>query len=465
MDGPVINVLLVEDNPADARLLREMVAEAVASDLVVTHVDRVALALKAIGEQCFDVVLLDLSLPDSFGFEGFVKIHTAAPTLPLVILSNLDDEALALRAVQEGAQDYLPKGRIKGPALVRAVRYAVERGRREAAQLASVVAQAGVTPVSAVVPSSGGRLVPAGGAVGQAQTVRATPRPHADNLPTGTRIGNYSITGRIGRGGMGVVYEAENTILRRKVAIKVMPDALAKDPDALRRFQREARAAAQIDHPNVVGIYDIGEWEGAYFIAMPLVRGGSVQALLSAGGPLHWRQATEVAADVCRGLAAAHAAGVVHRDIKPDNILIGTDGVVRIVDFGLAQAVASNDSLSSSSDGQGIVAGTLHYMSPEQCQGQRVGPASDIYSLGAAYHAMLVGKPPYEGDSKRILWGHCFCSPPHAHSLNATVPEVCTEIIRRAMAREPMSRFESVERMLGDLERALFEESPVNVAS
>ena len=151
------------------------------------------------------------------------------------------------------------------------------------------------------------------------------------------RLGRYAITGQLGRGGMGIVYEAEDTRLKRKVAIKLLPKEVSSDPDALARFLREAQGAAKLNHANVVAVYDIGESEGTHYIVMELIDGGNAQEMLRNRGPLHWVEATSVLMDVCRGVAAAHKAGLIHRDIKPSNILRSSDGVVKLGDFGLVK--------------------------------------------------------------------------------------------------------------------------------
>jgi DNA-binding NarL/FixJ family response regulator len=469
MEENPLQILLVEDNPGDARLLREMLAEARASDVHLTHVDRVTRARALLAERPFDLVLLDLSLPDSFGFEGFVKIHGDVPLVPVVILTSFDDDTVALRAVQEGAQDYLVKGRIEGPSLLRAIRYAIERGRLAAknaheAQLRNAPpdkrAQATLMSERKQEPKYEPK-----------PELKREPQPHlldpssppplqslrGEAIPIGTELGNYKIVGRLGQGGMGVVYEAENTLLERSAAIKIMPESLASDPWAVKDFLREAKTVAQINHPNVVVIYDVGHVRNVYYIAMELVRGSSVQRRMNEEGPFEWREATRILEGACRGLAAAHAAGLVHRDIKPDNILLGRDGVVRLADFGLALAAASA-SMAAGSDTGGSIVGTLHFMSPEQCRGDRVGPKSDIYALGATYYAMLSGSPPFLGDNAAILYGHSFSPPPELDRTISGAPPASAAIIKRAMAKDPDDRYLSADSMAADLAALLVED-------
>src|SRR4051812_45416986 len=160
-----------------------------------------------------------------------------------------------------------------------------------------------------------------------------SPRQH-DTVVGTNRLGRYQVIGRLGQGGMGVVYQAEDTLLKRKVAIKLLPRDFSANPEALKRFLREGQAAAKLNHVNVVAVYDIGEAQGSHYIVMELITGGSAQDFLRTQGPFHWTEATSILMDVCRGVAAAHKAGLIHRDIKPANILRSTEGVIKLGDFG-----------------------------------------------------------------------------------------------------------------------------------
>jgi serine/threonine protein kinase len=207
-----------------------------------------------------------------------------------------------------------------------------------------------------------------------------------DDPWVGQRLGKYEITGKLGQGGMGVVYEGQDTLLKRPVAVKLLPEAVAANPEALKRFLHEAQAAARLNHPNVVAIHEADQWQGTVYLVLELVRGESAEQALQTRGPLPWREATRILADVCRGLAAAHAAGLVHRDIKPGNILLAADGAVKLADFGLAKPVDHNGPALT---GPGLAIGTPHFMSPEQCRSAPLDPRSDLYSLGATYYALL----------------------------------------------------------------------------
>jgi serine/threonine protein kinase len=281
-----------------------------------------------------------------------------------------------------------------------------------------------------------------------------TAHPSRIGVPAqGQTLGKYRIVRRLAKGGMGVVYEAEDTLLRRPVAVKLLPRSLSGNGQALERFLREAQAAARLNHPNVVTVYEINEASGAYYLVMELVEGGSTQELLKARGPLPWRQATRIVADICRGLEAAHAQGLIHRDIKPANILLTADGTGKLADFGLAKGNSIGHAVTAVDQ----VIGTPQYMSPEQCRAARVDPRSDLYSLGGTYFALLTGKPPYADESPvAVMCSHVQDPVPDPRTHNPQIPEACAKVIARAMAKAPEDRFASATQMLQVLERLIY---------
>ncbi|MBP1607152.1 MAG: serine/threonine protein kinase, partial [Acidobacteria bacterium] len=211
-------------------------------------------------------------------------------------------------------------------------------------------------------------------------------------LASGTRLGHYQVIDRIGSGGMGEVYRARDARLERDVAVKVLSGELAASAEALGRFEREAKAVAALSHPNILAIHDLGIQDGMPFSVTELLEGESLGGRL-VRGPMPWREAAEIGVAVAEGLAAAHAKGIVHRDIKPDNLFITSEGRVKILDFGLARstgAVAAATSAGSAptmmGSGAGVVLGTIGYMSPEQARGLEVGVQSDIFSLGCVLY-------------------------------------------------------------------------------
>lgn len=278
--------------------------------------------------------------------------------------------------------------------------------------------------------------------------------PLADALdPRGQLFGKYLVREQLGRGGMGLVWAAEDTVLKRPVALKVLSREVAKKPEFLQRFRLEAQAAARLNHPNIVTVYEVADIDGKPYIAMELVRGKSAEQLLRQFAGLPWQEATRIILGICRGLAAAHAAGIVHRDIKPANILCGFDRAVKLADFGLAKLI---DAPGNTITALNRVLGTPHFMSPEQCRGEALSPQSDLYALGATYYALLVGAPPYVAEQDmQIMFAHCSRSIPNPRDLKPELPAGCAEIIHRAMAKEPMDRYSTAQEFATDLARLL----------
>ncbi|MCC6488453.1 MAG: serine/threonine protein kinase [Candidatus Hydrogenedentes bacterium] len=217
-------------------------------------------------------------------------------------------------------------------------------------------------------------------------------RSHGGALPARHILGNYELFEEIGRGGMGVVYRALDLSLDRIVAVKILHDDLRAQPQIVSRFNREAKAAACLDHPNIVQIYAVGNVEGTPFIAMEYVDAAPLSALMQRESNLHWAQALDIAGQVSAALACAHDAHVIHRDIKPPNILITDRGKAYVTDFGIAKILTADDHLTL--DGSRL--GTPHYMSPERCKNGNLTGASDLYSLGVLLFQMLSGRLPYE---------------------------------------------------------------------
>lgn len=278
----------------------------------------------------------------------------------------------------------------------------------------------------------------------------------------GKRLGKFQIFGELGRGGMGVVFEARDTVLERHVAIKLLPRAVSAQPEALERFLREARAAAKLNHPHVVAIYDADQFNGQYYIVLELVRGQSLHDLLKTG-PLPWVEATRMLADACRGLDVAHRAGIVHRDIKPANLMRSVDGTVKLADFGLARP---NESTGATMTGSGSVLGTPQYMSPEQCRSERADERSDLYAMGATYFALLTGRPPYLGEAPLLVMNAHLLNPvPDPCTLDATIPPACAAIVKHAMAKDPDDRYREAKALLADLEALLADAAETDASS
>ncbi|MBI1336134.1 MAG: protein kinase [Phycisphaera sp.] len=279
------------------------------------------------------------------------------------------------------------------------------------------------------------------------------------SIKVGSKLGKYQVDRLLGQGGMGAVYEATDTVLHRKVALKFLPEAVANDDKALKRFVREARAAARLNHPNVVTVYDVARTKTTCVLAMEFVDGVSVQHLLDSKGRMAFEQATRLTADACRALIAAHGADLIHRDIKPANLLVTPDGHAKVADFGLAKSLNTEDLAITQKN---AVLGTPTFMSPEQCQNTDVDARTDIYALGATYYAMLTGRVPYERDTAlQMLYAHCTEPPPDPRSTIADLPLIGAHIIQKSMAKRRDDRYASAADMLKDLERALAGSEPL----
>src|SRR3954470_1634065 len=231
--------------------------------------------------------------------------------------------------------------------------------------------------------------------------------------------GRYELVRHIARGGMAEVYLAHDKLLDRPVALKVLFPELSVDRSFVERFRREAQAAANLSHPNIVSVYDWGEEEGTYFIVMEYIDGRPLSAVLRGDRPLLPDRAAALAAAVPAALGFAHRHGVIHRDVKPGNVLITNDGLVKVTDFGIARAANTEENLTQT----GAVMGTATYFSPEQAQGAEVDPRSDVYSLGVLRSALVAGRPPFSGDSPvTIAYKHVREEPTRLRRVNPSLP-------------------------------------------
>lgn len=259
----------------------------------------------------------------------------------------------------------------------------------------------------------------------------------------------YEILERRGEGGMAIVYRARDRILGRRVAIKVLRPQYAADTDFVERFRREAQAAASLSHPNVVNIFDVGTDGEVHYIVMEFVEGQNLKEMLRAEGRLPIARALALGEGVCLALEAAHEQGLIHRDIKPHNILVTRDGHVKVTDFGIARA-ASTATLTQT----GTVIGSVHYLSPEQAIGRQVGVFSDIYSVGVLLYEMVTGTVPFDGESPvAVALKHVQTDPASPRLTCPDLPEALERVILRAMAKEPNQRYASIGQMLADLRR------------
>ncbi|MDE0652694.1 MAG: protein kinase, partial [bacterium] len=270
----------------------------------------------------------------------------------------------------------------------------------------------------------------------------------AQNPPT--LGGRYELQRRLAQGGMATVYLARDRQLDRQVALKMLHPEFASDPTFAERLRREARAAAGLSHPNIVGVYDWGRQGERYFIVMEYVSGHSLAGIIAARGPLGPDASAAIAFEVAAALAFAHRAGIVHRDIKPQNVLLSNDGHVKVTDFGIATMIGGGPSLGLTETGS--VVGTAAYLSPEQARGEPTDARSDLYSLGVVLYEMLAGYPPFRGDTPiSVAYQHVQDLPVPLGEIAGGVPRALESITMRLLAKDPDDRYERAE----DLRRHL----------
>jgi serine/threonine protein kinase len=274
--------------------------------------------------------------------------------------------------------------------------------------------------------------------------------PEISSSMIGRTVSHYTIMEKLGGGGMGVVYLAEDIRLRRKVALKFLPHDVSKDPAALDRFEREAQAASQLNHPNICTVYDFGDADGAPFIAMELLRGFTLKQRLYPGNPpLTTEQQLEIGILIADALDAAHCEGILHRDIKPGNIFITDRGQIKVLDFGLAKQLGADPSSntialetprSSATDltSPGNTPGTVAYMSPEQVRGEKLDSRSDLFSFGLVLYELATGKQAFTGATSGVIFGQILeHDPARPTSINPAIPLKLEEIIGKALEKNP----------------------------
>ncbi len=285
----------------------------------------------------------------------------------------------------------------------------------------------------------------------------------ADTVPQ-VLADRYEIDSVLGKGGMATVFLGMDRVLGRPVAVKVLASHFARDETSVTRFRREAQAAAALNHPNVVSVYDTGSDDGVHWIVMEYLEGRTLREIIDEEGPLAPERVARIARDVALALATAHDKGLVHRDVKPANIMIMPSGETKVMDFGIARAVVSTGDPTLTRTG--FIMGTATYLSPEQAQGKPVDARSDIYSLGCVGYEMLTARPPFDGDSPvAIATKHLSEDPEPISRLNHAVPREVEVVVAKAMRKAPEERYPDAREMAEDLGRAVTGELPLAAAA
>ena len=269
----------------------------------------------------------------------------------------------------------------------------------------------------------------------------------------GKLLGNrYEIIEKIGNGGMSTVYKATDKVLKRNVAVKILRDEFTTDEEFIKRFEAEAQSAARLTHANIVSIYDVGAEGNLYYIVMELIQGKTLkEIIIEERGPLPWKWSVNVAIQIASALEIAHRNNIVHRDIKPHNIIITEDGVAKVTDFGIAKAV-SNSTITAF----GTTIGSVHYFSPEHARGGFTDAKSDLYSLGVVMYEMLTGKVPFDADTPvSVALKHMQEEPEEPIEMNPNIPVAINKIIMKALQKDVTLRYQSATEMLEDLKKSL----------
>ena len=268
----------------------------------------------------------------------------------------------------------------------------------------------------------------------------------------GSVIGNrYKIQEKIGNGGMATVYKALDQILNRYVAVKVLREEFTTDEEFIKRFNVEAQAVASLTHPNIVSVYDVGNEGNLYYIVMELVKGKTLKEIIVEDGALGWKWSVKIAMQIASALETAHRNNIIHRDIKPHNIIITEDGVAKVTDFGIAKAV-SNSTITAF----GTTIGSVHYFSPEHARGGFTDARSDLYSLGVVMYEMVTGRVPFDSDTPvSVALKHMQEEPIEPKKIKPDLPQCVNDIIMKAMRKDANERYQTATEMIKDLELAL----------
>src|SRR6516225_8802490 len=284
------------------------------------------------------------------------------------------------------------------------------------------------------------------------------------SVNVGARLGSLEITALLGRGGMGEVYRARDTKVKRDVAVKILPDEFSRDADRVSRFQREAEVLASLNHPNIAGIYDVKEASGLRYLVLELVEGETLADRI-ARGPIPVEEAMRIALQICEALEAAHERGIIHRDLKPSNVKVTPEGKIKVLDFGLAKAIESTPVIGTQSNSPtllsggmaGMIVGTAAYMSPEQAKGRAVDRRTDIFAFGCVLYEMLTGKRTFDGDDVTDILGAVLRIEPDWSALPKNSPAALRNLLRLCLEKNVKNRRSDATDLRLDIEQVLQE--------
>ncbi|MEP6719625.1 MAG: protein kinase, partial [bacterium] len=447
-----IRVLIADDHP----IFREGLAKVISRDSrlhVVAQAEDGDQAVARLIELRPDVAVLDLDMPERDGFAVTRAAQAAKLTVKVIILTSHNNEALFHSALDLGVAGYVLKdGAIHE--IVNAIRTVAGGRHYFSPELSTYLLHRANRPTNVV---SLAERESTSNDLASSEALRVSLRPFEPAADR--RISHYRILKKLGEGGMGQVYLAEDLNLGRQVAIKVLSHELTDNPDHLRRFEREARAASALNHPNILTVYEIGEADGAHFIATEFIEGESLSHRMHRG-PIELAEVLDIGIQIASALAAAHEAKIVHRDIKRDNIMVREDHLVKVLDFGLAK-VAQEEAPEVDSEGvtkallkttPGLVMGTAEYMSPEQARGQEVDERTDIWSLGVVLYRMVTRHAPFKGGTMSdVIASILKTDPPPLVNEAEPVPRQLEQIISKALRKNREDRYQHIKDLLIDL--------------
>jgi CheY-like chemotaxis protein len=479
----VPRILVVDDVEDNREVLRRRL---VRDGYVVDVAENGRRALQRILTEVFDLVLLDVLMPELNGYETLKQIKSDESTrdIPVIMISALDDLASVVRCVESGAEDYLPKP--FDPVLLRArISASLEKKRLRDVELAyldrvkAVIAAAAAIEAGTYEPGTLADMATDADELGQLARVvdgmaakvkereqrlkdrvrdlrveieaaRGTPRAveavvDGGNLKTGQQFAErYEVSAMIGIGGMGSVYRVRDSELDEDVAIKTLRPQLVSDPTVVERFKQEIRLARRLSHRNIVRTHDLGQWRGVYYLTMELVEGITVRELIDTRGQLGISSTLAIGAQLATALHVAHEQGIIHRDIKPQNLLLDADGELKVMDFGIARLAERTSSLTEA----GLVVGTPSYMSPEQLLSEAVDPRSDLFAVGVVLYECLTGTLPFQAESPVALIAKLLNEEPLApNALNDEIPPALSELVVRLLEKKPEDRLQTAAQL------------------
>ncbi|MEO6067052.1 MAG: protein kinase [Gemmatimonadota bacterium] len=482
-------ILVVDDDENNREVLRRRL---VRENHAVEVAENGRRALEMIAARSFDLVLLDMLMPDTDGYEVLVQIKEDPATrdIPVIMISALDDMQNIVRCIAHGAEDFLPKP--FDPVLLRArISASLEKKRLRdlekeyLRQVDRVIAAASAVEAGTYEGGALGEVAQRGDALGrlarvfdgmaarvkaredrlktqvedlqreigvarEASREMAVPVELGGQLVAGQRFAErYEIVRLVGRGGMGAVYRARDRELDEDVAIKTVRRELVSDPEILERFKGEIRLARRISDRNVVRTHDFGESEGVYYLTMEFVEGITVRELIDTRGKVGITSTLAIASQLAHSLVIAHGVGVIHRDIKPQNLLLDGDGVLKVMDFGVARLMEGGANRTEA----GLLLGTPAYMPPEQFLGENVDARSDLYAAGVVLYECLTGRLPIEaGSMMQLIARRLQEEPPAPMAVNPEVPAAVSALVMRLMARKPEDRVQSAAELVAELQ-------------